>query len=83
MYHGNNAGNIDIRHFAEKLPTIMKAVINTVLASNIVNDHYWAQKIFPDNRYAFLELFVILCEYMTLIGGGTCRNSKIGFPGDA
>ena len=57
----------------------MKAVINTVLYSNITNDNCGELKIFFDNRYTFPELFFILFEYINLIGGGTCRNKRIYF----
>ena len=44
VYQGKNSGNIYIRHRAKQLTTTTKAFINAVLASNISNDHYGAQK---------------------------------------
>ena len=82
MYQVNNAGNFDIHNHAKQLPTTRKAVINAVLDSNIANDCCGAWKIFLDNRCACPELLVILFEEMNLIGGGTCRNNRICFPGD-
>ena len=60
----------------------MKEVINSILASNIANDHYGAYKLLLDNRYACPDLFVILFEEKKLIGYGNCITKRIGFPGD-
>ena len=59
---------------------MMRAVINSVLASNTANYHCGAQKLFLDNRYDCPELFVILFEEMKLIGSRTCRKNTIYFP---
>ena len=60
----------------------MKAFINSVLVSNISNDYCGAWEIFLDNGYACPELFAIMFKYMNLIGCVTCRNDRIGFPGN-
>ena len=82
IYLWKNAGKIDIYHRAKQLTTTMKAVINDFLDSNIANDNYGAWKIFLEKRYACPELFSIIFEDMNLVGGGTCRNNIIGFPGN-
>ena len=60
----------------------MKAVINYVLTSNIANDHFKVRIIFIENRYACPDLFTILSEEMSLIGGGTYRKNIIGLTGN-
>ena len=82
MYQGNNEGNIDIHHRAKQLPTMMKEVINSILASNIANDHFGVRIIFLKHWYACPELFEILSEDLNLILGGTYRKNRIGFTGN-
>ena len=82
MYQGNNTGKFYIYPRAKQLPTAMKAVITYFLASNISNDHCGLHIIFLENRYACPDLFLILSGKMDLIGGGTYRNNRIGFPGN-
>ena len=60
----------------------MKAVSNDVLDSNFVNDNCGEPEILLDNRYDCPELFVLIFEEMNHIGIGTCRNSRIYFPGN-
>ena len=43
---GKNSSNMEIDHCSKQLPTTTKAVINTVLASNIANDHFEQQNLF-------------------------------------
>ena len=62
VYQGNKTGNIYIHHREKQPPIMIKAVINSSLASNIENDHYGAQKIFLDNMYACTEFFSIIFE---------------------
>ena len=75
-------GGVDIHHHAKQLTTTMKAVINALLASNVLNDTYWSQILSIDNSYACPELFVIIGEEMNLIWGGTWRKNIVCFPGD-
>ena len=82
MYQGNNEGNIDIHHRAKQLPTMMKEVINSVLASSIANGHYSAWKISLDNMYACQYIFAILFKQIKIILGGTYRKNRIGFQGN-
>ena len=60
----------------------MKAVINSVLDSKIINDHCEEWKILIDNSCDCPEIFAIIFEDMNLIIGGTCRNNRIGLPGN-
>ena len=57
----------------------MKEFINAILASKISNDHCGAHELLLDIMYDFKELFVILSEYMNLIGGGIYRKNRIVF----
>ena len=60
----------------------MKSVINDVLASKIEIDHFGKWELLIDKRYACTELFAIIFEAMKLIGGGTCRKTRIDLPGN-
>ena len=82
MYQGKNTGKIDISYHTKQLPTLMKAFINSVLASNVKHYHYGARRLLLDDMYACLDLVAILFEEMDLIGGGTCRKNRIGFKED-
>ena len=82
VYQGKNASNIDIHPQAQNLPTTMKAVVNACYQTQMANDPNGARTLYADNRYSCPELLAILYEEMNILGAGTCRKNRKGFPGD-
>ena len=80
VYQGKNAENINIPEAIQKMPTTQKAVVNSVIQSGIGLDPDGKRRIFMDNRYTCAQLLVLLREQYGILGSGTTRANRIGWP---
>ena len=82
VYQGKNAENINIPEPIQTLPTTQKAVVNSVIQSGIGMDPDGKRRMFMDNRYTCAQLLVLLREQYGILGSGTTRANRIGWPKD-
>ena len=75
VYQGKNANNAHIVEEAWSLPTTQKAVVNAIVMSGLSNDPFGKRKLYKDNRYTALELFVLLRDKYQILLCGTIRNN--------
>ncbi len=60
VYQGKNSENVFIPRDIWDLPTTQKAVVNSIIATNLGNDPNGYRELYMDNRYSAPELFVML-----------------------
>ena len=60
------------------LPTMQKAVVNALASCGIVNDPDGMRKIYMDNHYLALELFLMLREKYKILACGTIHQNWMG-----
>ena len=82
VYQGKNAANIGIPEEIHHLPTTQKAVVNAIIASGIGKDPDGMRCLYLDNRYTCAQLLVLIRDLFDILGSGTTRKNRIGWPGE-
>jgi len=82
VYQGKNAANIGIPNEIRHLPTTQKAVINAIIAAGLGKDPDGLRCLFMDNRYTCAQLLLMLRELYDILGSGTTRKNRKGWPRD-
>ena len=80
VYQGKNVENIDIPEEIRNLPTTQKAVVNAVIKADIGKDPDGIRCLYMDNRYTAAQLLILLREQYDILGCGTTRQNRIGWP---
>ncbi len=80
VYQGKNEANIGIPAEICNLPTTRKAVVNAIIQSKLGKDPNGYRRLFMDNRYSSVKLFILLREKFDILCAGTTRVNHIGWP---
>ena len=79
VYQGKISNNIDVHKDSRKLPTTQRAVANTILKSEIVNDPNGSRHLFMDYQYCAPQLMALILTNWNLRGVGRCKANRKGF----